>query len=67
MKWRRAAFVTDTVTYLTAEELAAIMNEILAIYDRYADRKDTDQRPTGALPVRLYAHGHPLPPTPSGN
>ncbi len=67
VKWRRAAFLTDTLTYLTADELAAIMNEILAIYDRYADRQDAAQRPAGALPVRIYAHGHPLPPTPSGN
>jgi DNA-binding transcriptional ArsR family regulator len=67
VKWRRAAFMTDTVTYVTADELAAIMNDILAIYDRYADRQDTAQRPAGALPVRLYSHGHPLPPTPAGN
>ena len=67
VKWRRAAFLTDSLTYLTAEELAAIMNEILAIYDRYAAREDPEQRPAGALPVRLYSHGHPLPPTASGN
>jgi DNA-binding transcriptional ArsR family regulator len=67
VKWRRAAFMTDTVTYLTARELTAVMDEILAIYDRYADRKDSDKRPPGALPVHLHAHGNPLPPTPSGN
>ena len=67
LKWRRAAFMTDSVRYLTAEELAAIMDEIVAIYDRYADREDADKRPAGALPVHLSAHGHPLPPTPSGN
>jgi DNA-binding transcriptional ArsR family regulator len=66
-KWRRAAFMTDRVTYLTAEELAAVMEEMVAIYDRYADRNDKNQRPAGTLPVRLYAHGHPLPPTSSGN
>ncbi len=67
VKWRRAAFVISTVRYLTPEELASIMNEIHAIYDRYEDREDKKTRPAGALPVRLYAHGHPLPPTPSGN
>ena len=67
VKWRRAAFMTDRVSYLTAAELAAIMDEILAIYARYADRADSDRRPAGTLPVHLYAHGHPLPPTPSGN
>jgi DNA-binding transcriptional ArsR family regulator len=67
VKWRRAAFMTDKVTYLTARELTAMMDEILAIYDRYADREDENMRPAGALPIHLYAHGHPLLPTPSGN
>jgi predicted ArsR family transcriptional regulator len=66
-KWRRAAFMTDGVTYLTAEELSAVMAELQAIYDRYADRKHEENRPAGALPVRIHAHGHPLPSTPSGN
>jgi predicted ArsR family transcriptional regulator len=67
VKWRRAAFMTDSVRYLTAPELTAMMDEIVAVYDRYADREDGNQRPAGALPVHLYAHGHPLLPTPSGN
>ena len=66
-KWRRAAFMTDTTRYMTAAELTAMMEEIIAIYDRYADRDDKAKRPTGALPVHLHAHGHPLPPTASGN
>lgn len=65
-KWRRAAFINNNIAYLTAEELTAIMNEIAGIFDRYADR-DKENRPDGALPVHLYAHGHPLPPTSSGN
>ena len=66
-KWRRAAFMTDSVTYLTAPELRAILDEIQAIHDRYRGRDDVGQRPPGALPVRLHAHAHPLPPTASGN
>jgi predicted ArsR family transcriptional regulator len=66
-KWRNAGFMTNSVKYLTADELSAIMDEIVTIFDRYADRDDKAKRPDGALPVRLYAHGHPLPPTPSGN
>jgi len=66
-KWRRAAFTTNTVRYLTAEELSAVMGEIQAVYDRYGDRRDERNRPAGALPVQLHAHGHPLPPTASGN
>ena len=67
LKWRRAAFMSDSLRYLTAEELATIMNEINAIYDRYSDRIDPHRRPDDALPVHLYSHGHPLPPTQSGN
>jgi DNA-binding transcriptional ArsR family regulator len=66
-KWRHASVITDSVKYLTAEELAAVMEEIVAIYDRYAERDDKAKRPEGALPVRLHAHGHPLPPTLEGN
>lgn len=66
-RWRRAAFVTDSIRYLTADELSAVMDELVTIYDRYADRTAENKRPAGALPVHLYAHGHPLPPTPAGN
>lgn len=67
LKWRRAAFINDSIRYVTAEELASMSEEIVAIYDRYRDRDSKDRRPADALPVRLYSHGHPLPPTPSGN
>lgn len=66
-RWRRAGFLSDTVRYLTAAELTEVMDEITAIYDRYTDRRDPQGRPAGALPVRLHAHGYPLPATPSGN
>jgi len=67
VKWRRAAFMSENFTYLTAAELSAMLDEIVAIYDRYMDREDKDKRPPDALPVHLYAHGHPLPPTAAGN
>jgi DNA-binding transcriptional ArsR family regulator len=67
VKWRRAAYMSNSVVYLTAAELAEVTDEVNAIYTRYAERSDPDKRPTGALPVRLYAHGHPLQPTGSGN
>ena len=67
VKWRRAAFMADSVRYLTADELAEVLDEIQAIFDRHADRRDKKHRPAEALPVHLHAHGHPLPPTPSGN
>jgi len=67
VKWRRAAYMTDSVSYVTAAELTEMMHEVRAIYTRYSDRTAKENRPAGALPVHLYAHGHPLPPTPSGN
>jgi DNA-binding transcriptional ArsR family regulator len=66
-QWRTAASMLDSVRYLTAEELAAVMEEIVAIYDRYSERDEKAKRPEGALPVHLHAHGHPLEPTPAGN
>lgn len=66
-KWRRTAFMFTSTTYLTAAELEEVAVEVHAIYTRYRDRSAQEKRPAGALPVRLYAHGHPLPPTPSGN
>jgi predicted ArsR family transcriptional regulator len=66
-EWRRAAYMSNSVVYLTAAELAEITDEVNAIYTRYGERSDPDKRPAGALPVRLYAHGHPLQPTGAGN
>lgn len=66
-KWRRAGFMFNSVVYLTPAEFAGITEEIHEIYTRYRGRTADEQRPAGALPVHLYAHGHPVPPTPSGN
>ena len=65
--WRRAAFINNSVSYLTPQELDAVSQEIVEIFRRFNERDDRDKRPEGAQPVYLYAHGHPLPPTPSGN
>jgi predicted ArsR family transcriptional regulator len=67
VQWRRAAFMTNSVTYLTADELAAMTDEIVAIYSRYRERADRAQRPPDAMPVELFAVGHPIPPTAAGN
>ena len=67
-KWRRASFITDGVVYLTPEEMSQFGEDIIAIRDRFREREhDRDKRPEGALPVHIYAHGHPLPLTPRGN
>jgi DNA-binding transcriptional ArsR family regulator len=66
-RWRRAAFMSDTVVYLTPEELTGVMKEINEIWSRFDERQDKTKRPDAAQPVQLYAHGHPLPPTAAGN
>jgi DNA-binding transcriptional ArsR family regulator len=66
-EWQAAPFVSDTIIYLTANELIALREEISGLLDRHAERTDPGKRPEGALPVHVGAHGHPLPPTESGN
>jgi DNA-binding transcriptional ArsR family regulator len=66
--WRDAAYVSDSLAYLTAEELAEIGEEIAALYGRYRDRVlDKKLRPSEAQPIQLVAFGHPIPPTSTGN
>ena len=63
-----ASFVLDSLTYLTADELQSVGEELMAILDRYADRvADHAERPAGSKPVAIVATGHPVAPTPSGN
>ena len=67
-KWRRAAFSSDALTYLTAEEMKTLGDAISDLLLSYRDRsRNKSARPEGSLPVHLVAFGHPLPPTPSGN
>ena len=66
--WQDAALAFSSITYLTAEELEAVGEEIIALIDRYSDRvTDRSLRPDDALPVALWASGHPIEPTPRGN
>ena len=68
VKWRRAAFSTVAITYLTAGEVKQLASAIDALLSPYQDRDlDKAARPAGALPVQVVAFGHPIPPTPSGN
>lgn len=62
VKWRRAAFSSNSFTYLTATELARLSEDINSLVLRYRDRvRDEGSRPKGALPVRIVAYGHPVP------
>jgi DNA-binding transcriptional ArsR family regulator len=67
-EWRDAAFTADSITYLTAEEMSAVRDEIADLFGRYRDRVvNKELRPADAEPVKLVAYGHPIPPTPTGN
>ena len=66
-KWRRAAFSTNSVRYLTAEETVQLSKDINELLARYRGGADQEERAPGALPVHFVAFAHPLPPTPSGN
>jgi DNA-binding transcriptional ArsR family regulator len=65
--WQESAFLTNSLVYLTAEELASLSEKVAELFSTYSDRLEPAQRPEGSLPVRLTAFGHPLPLTESGN
>jgi DNA-binding transcriptional ArsR family regulator len=68
VEWRNASFSNLGLTYLTAEEMQRLGDEITELMSKYHDRsRDKAKRPDGALPVHLVAFGHPLTPSPSGN
>lgn len=67
LEWQDAPFLIDTIVYLSAPELIELRQQISELLDRQIERTDPSKRPEGALPVHLSAHGHPLPPTESGN
>jgi DNA-binding transcriptional ArsR family regulator len=67
-QWRDAAFTADSISYLTAEEMSTLGDEIAELFGRYRNRVlDKELRPADAEPVKLVAFGHPIPPTPAGN
>jgi DNA-binding transcriptional ArsR family regulator len=65
--WRKAAFLTESLMYLTREELEALGQAITDQVLAYSDRIDPARRPDGAVPVQFLTAGFPLPPTPTGN
>ena len=65
--WRKAAFLGESLMYLTREELEALGQGIIEQVLSYSDRIDPARRPEGAVPVQFLTAGFPIPPTPSGN
>ncbi|HEX3706719.1 MAG TPA: helix-turn-helix domain-containing protein [Mycobacteriales bacterium] len=67
-EWQKASSFTDSLLYLTPEELTELSNALLEQVDRYRGRaSDKSLRPAGSRAVQLAMYAFPLPPTPSGN
>lgn len=61
-EWQRASMRAGAVTYLTAEELADLRDEIEALMLAYRDRvTEPAKRPVGSRLVRLFSAAYPLP------
>jgi predicted ArsR family transcriptional regulator len=68
LKWRKAGFTSNAITYLTADELEELGHEVSAIVSKYRERTyDKEKRPKGSRPVAISAMGHPITPSPTGN
>jgi DNA-binding transcriptional ArsR family regulator len=61
-QWRRAAFDSDYILYLTAEELEQLKEELHAgLYERMHERlTDPSKRPPGSLPVEMQLFSYPI-------
>ena len=60
--WLTSAFSTHGLAYLTAEELKALGDEIVALLTRYNSRLlEKADRPPDALPVHIFAVRPPSP------
>jgi predicted ArsR family transcriptional regulator len=60
-EWEEAAGSTQTLAFLTPEELQAVRDEINEVVFRHLDERRVDPalRPTGALPVEIVAFAFP--------
>lgn len=59
--WNAARTMTQTASWLTAEELAEVGEEISAVLRRYRDRlTDPDRRPEGSRLCEFVAWGAPI-------
>ena len=69
-RWRDAAGSSETLIYLTADELDELNEELLAlVLPRFRDRiTDPAQRPAGAIPVEILMFSYPIsvPPAEDG-
>jgi DNA-binding transcriptional ArsR family regulator len=61
-EWRDAAFMTDSVSYVTPEEMAELAEQLTELLMQFNDRIDEKLRPEGAIAVHFNAQAHPLVP-----
>jgi predicted ArsR family transcriptional regulator len=62
LQWRQASGESDLVFHVTAEELKALNDELLAfLLPRFRDRlTDPSQRPAGSAPVEMLVFSYPV-------
>jgi DNA-binding transcriptional ArsR family regulator len=67
-EWREAADEAAVATYLTAEELEALNEQVVTLLLHASKERLTDpsSRPPGALPVEIVMFSYPLSPPPAG-
>jgi DNA-binding transcriptional ArsR family regulator len=58
-EWISAAFAVQTISWLTAEELEAVGEQVREVLFQFNDRLDPAKRPEGSRPVRFIAWGNP--------
>jgi DNA-binding transcriptional ArsR family regulator len=64
-EWQEAADDSEYVTFVTAEELKQVNQELHAVLERFWDRlADPAKRPPGALPVETLLLSYPIEPPP---
>jgi hypothetical protein len=61
-EWQRASMRAGAIAWLTADELAALRDQIEELMLAFRDRvTDPAKRPAGSRLVRLFSAGYPLP------
>jgi predicted ArsR family transcriptional regulator len=68
--WRDAAYGSQSIIYLTVEELTELGSHYAAWLDEHTHPErtgDAERRPADARAVKILSFAFPLPPTPSGN
>ncbi len=60
-EWQEAGNISETVTYMTPEELTGLMTEVFALFSRYDARlANPAARPEGSRPIEMVAFAFPF-------